>query len=190
MTRVCMCICMWMVATVTVAVAACDGGAAPEPQDALLRLDAACTQYAAISCQKNLQCAPPAQPDCEPQAVTACVSSVIERGTFCAESAAAAIEGCTPVLEAMTCEDYCQPTSTGSLRCSAPYLVSTDASAPYEYSWDTTLESNGSHELKGKMSYGRHQAKDSKLLVTVLNPLIPTQEEETMIQESPELIEE
>ena len=80
------------------------------------------------------------------------------------------------------------PISTGDFYVD-DVLISSDASAPYEYSWDTTLESNGSHELKGKISYGRHQAKDSKLLVTVLNPFIPTQEEETMIQESPELIE-
>ena len=111
---------MWQIALVTTAVAACNSGAASEPQDAMLRLEAACAQYAAISCQKNVQCAPPAQPDCEPQAVTTCVSSVIEHGTFCAASVAEAIERCTPVLEAMACEDYCQPTSTGSLRCSAP----------------------------------------------------------------------
>ena len=118
MTRVC----MWMMATATAVVAACNTGAAPEPQDAMLRLEAACAQYGAISCQKNLQCAPPAQPDCESQAVTTCLSSVTEHGSFCAASAAEAIEGCAPVLAAMTCDAYCQPTSTGSLRCSAPCL--------------------------------------------------------------------
>ncbi len=122
MTRGCVCMCVWMLALVTGAIAACDGGAAPEPQDAMLRLEAACAQYAAISCLKNLQCAPPAQPDCESQAAADCVSSVIEHGTFCAASAAEAIEGCAPVLEAMTCDDYCDQTSTGSLRCSAPCL--------------------------------------------------------------------
>jgi hypothetical protein len=120
MTRVC--VCVLMMATVTAMVAACNGGAAPAPQDQMLRLEAACAQYAVIVCQKNLQCAPPAQPDCESQAVAACVDSGTEHGTFCVASVAAAIEGCTPVLEAMTCDDYCDQTSTGSLRCSAPCL--------------------------------------------------------------------
>lgn len=122
MTRVCVCVCMWMVALVTAAVSACDGGAAPAPQDPMLHLEAACAQYAVIGCQKNVQCAPPAQPDCESQAAADCLLSGTEHGGVCAGSAAAAIEGCTPVLEAMTCDDYCEQTSTGSLRCSAPCL--------------------------------------------------------------------
>ena len=111
---------VWIVALVTAMVAACDAGAAPETQDPMLRLEAACAQYAAIGCQKNLQCAPPAQAECESQAIADCLSSGTEHGPQCVAGAAAGIEACTPVLEAMTCDDYCDQTSTGVLRCSAP----------------------------------------------------------------------
>ena len=111
---------VWMVALVIAVVAACDGNAGPDSVDPMLQLETACARYAAIGCQKNLQCAPPAQPDCESQAVAGCLLSGTEHGTFCVASAAAAIEGCTPLLQAMTCDDYCDRTSTGSLRCSAP----------------------------------------------------------------------
>jgi hypothetical protein len=111
-----------MVALVTALVAACNGGADPETQDPMLRLETACAQYAAIGCQKNSQCAPPAQPDCQSRAVADCLSSGTEHGAFCVASAAVGIEDCTPVLEAMTCDDYCAQTSTGSLSCSAPCM--------------------------------------------------------------------
>jgi hypothetical protein len=110
----------WMVALVTAVVVACDAGAAPASPDPMLQLEAACAQYAAIGCQKNVQCAPPAQPDCESETVADCLNAGAEHGTLCVASAAAGIENCTPMLAAMTCDDYCDLTATGSLRCSAP----------------------------------------------------------------------
>ena len=111
---------VWVVALVSAALVACDGRS-PEvdPVDPMLRLEAACAEYAAIGCHKNLLCAPPAQADCESHAVGDCLADGTKNGTGCAADAAAAIEGCTSVLEAMTCDDYCDNTATGSLRCSA-----------------------------------------------------------------------
>jgi hypothetical protein len=109
-----------IVALVTAVIAACDSGAVATSPDPMLQLEAACAQYAAVGCQKNVQCAPPAQQDCESQAAADCLDSGTAHGTFCVASAAAAIEGCMPVLQAMTCDDYCELTLTGSLRCSAP----------------------------------------------------------------------
>ena len=109
-----------LVVLVTAVFVACDGSSPDSPPaDAMFRLETACAEYAAIGCQKNVQCAPPAQPDCESHAVGSCLSDGTKTGPGCAATAAAAIEGCTAVLAAMTCDDYCDNTATGSLRCSA-----------------------------------------------------------------------
>ena len=111
---------VWLVALLIAGFVACDGHSPEvEPVDAMLRLEAACAAYAAYGCEKNVQCAPPAQEDCESNAVGDCLSDATKYGTGCAADAAAAIEGCTSVLQAMTCDDYCDNTATGSLRCSA-----------------------------------------------------------------------
>jgi hypothetical protein len=50
-------------------------------------------------------------------------------------------------------------------------LVATDKSAPYEVTWDTTRDSNGSHQLKVRGVTGTGQAAEAAATVTVANYL-------------------
>ena len=48
-------------------------------------------------------------------------------------------------------------------------LVETDNAEPYQYSWDTTLYTNGDHTIKVKAANAAMQVKESEITVTVKN---------------------
>jgi hypothetical protein len=48
-------------------------------------------------------------------------------------------------------------------------LVETDSTEPYQYSWDTTLYTNGNHTIKVKAANTAMQVKESEITVTVEN---------------------
>jgi hypothetical protein len=48
-------------------------------------------------------------------------------------------------------------------------LVETDSTEPYQYSWDTTLYTNGNHTIKVKAANTAMQVKETEITVTVEN---------------------
>ena len=86
----------------------------------MVRLQNACEAYAMVACQKNAQCVPPADSSCSSKQVADCLATGTENGPKCVSTAAQAIEGCTPTLQAMTCANYCSQNPAGFVFCFAP----------------------------------------------------------------------